>query len=151
MSRTLWLGEITYSTLFDICDIPSVPKTLRTSDRVAGLVRPPTSLPRFCTAAVWVSPIAFETVTFIMAIYKIWSHARESGNLSSNPMLRVLYRDGVLYFVVGPCFIQPAYPQTNELSHSGYNGCVSTILGWHFRPDGRLAPQVFACSTSSAV
>lgn len=85
----------------------------------------------FCTAAVWVSPIAFEVITFLMSIYKIWNHARENGDLSSNPLLRVLYCDGVLYFVVRPCFIQSAYPQSNSLTHLGYNGCVSTITSRH--------------------
>jgi hypothetical protein len=63
-----------------------------------------------------------------MSIYKIWAHARENGDLDSNPLLRVLYRDGVLYFVVRPCFIQPTYPQIKSMSHIGYYGCVYTIV-----------------------
>ena len=73
-------------------------------------------LPYFRTAAVWVSPIAFETTIFLMSLYKIWSHAHENGDFKSNPLLFVLYRDGVQYFVVRPCFIQPAYIQSNVLS-----------------------------------
>lgn len=74
-----------------------------------GIAARLTSLPCFRTAVVWMAPIAFEITTFLMSIYKTWSHARASGDLSSNPLMHVLYRDGVLYFVVRPCLIQPPY------------------------------------------
>jgi len=101
---------------------------------------------------IWVPPIAFEITTFLMSMYKAWNYARENGDFRSNPLLRVLYRDGVLYSVVCPCLAQPAHLQSNALSHPGYNGCVSTIAS-HFLGGGR--PQAFtlqACvySTSSA-
>jgi hypothetical protein len=76
---------------------------------------------------VWVSPIAFEITTFLMSMYKAWKHVRKNGDFSSNPLLHVLYRDGVLYFVVCPCLVQLAYLQSNALSHPGYNGWVSAI------------------------
>jgi hypothetical protein len=60
-----------------------------------------------------------------MSIYKTWNHAREKGGFNSNPLLRILYRDGVLYFVVRPWVIQPVYLQSNALFHPGHNGCVS--------------------------
>jgi hypothetical protein len=75
-----------------------------------------------------------------MSIYKIWRHARESGDFSSNPLLRVLYRDGVLYFVVRPYFIQPTYHQPDELTHIGDNGCVPTIACFLARGDANHRP-----------
>ena len=80
---------------------------------------------------IWVPPIAFEITTFLMSMYKAWNYARENGDFSSNPLLHVLYRDGILYSVVCPCLVQPAHLQSNALSHPGYNGCVSTIAS-HF-------------------
>jgi len=76
---------------------------------------------------IWVSPIAFEITTFLMSMYKAWSYARENDDISSNPLLRVLYRDGFLYSIVCPFLVQLAYPQGNALSHPGDNGCVSAI------------------------
>ena len=49
-----------------------------------------------------------------MNAYKSWSHAGENGYLSSNPLLRVLYRDGVVYFVVRPCLIQLVDPKVTR-------------------------------------
>ena len=128
LTHISWLGQITYSVLLDVCLIPQIPSTLCTFDQWPGLGRQPIFCPYFCTAAVWVSPIAFEIITFLMSLYKIWGHARASGDLKSNPLLRVLYLDSVRYFFVRPCFIQPAYIQSNVLSHPGYNGCVSTAI-----------------------
>lgn len=90
----------------------------------------------FCTAAVWVAPITFEIVTFSMSVYKVWNHARKNGGLNSNPLLRVLYHDGVLYFVVRLCSIQFAYPKSNSLIHPGYNECVSTTTTSFSCPGG---------------
>ena len=91
------------------------------------MARRPTSLTCSRTAVVWVAPMGFEITTFLMSIYKTWRHARLNGDLNSNPLMRVLFRDGLVYFVVRPCLVRPPYLHINALSHPGYHVCVSTI------------------------
>ena len=53
--------------------------------------------------------MAFEITTFLMSIFKTWRHAWQKSDLNSNPLMRVLNRDGTVNFVVRLCLVQPPY------------------------------------------
>ncbi|CAE7155760.1 unnamed protein product [Rhizoctonia solani] len=71
------IPQLTYSTLAGICSVSEKPVTLQ---------------------AVWAAPLGFEILIFAMTLYKCLEHAK-SQQLQV-PLLRTLYRDGFLYFLV---------------------------------------------------
>jgi len=70
------VGEIFYSRTIYVCGIA---------------IRPPTM------GFIWVAPMAFETITFVLSTYKLYEKAIRSQTNSS--LLPVLYRDGVCHYL----------------------------------------------------
>ncbi|KIM20466.1 hypothetical protein M408DRAFT_307708 [Serendipita vermifera MAFF 305830] len=50
--------------------------------------------------AIWYSPAAFETLVFSMTAYRVWQDASLISSPSKTPFLTMLYRDGMISFVV---------------------------------------------------
>ncbi|KAL5639292.1 hypothetical protein ACGC1H_006711 [Rhizoctonia solani] len=72
------IPQLTYSPLAGICSVPEKPVALQ---------------------AVWAAPLGFEILIFAMTLYKCLEHAKTQQ--LQVPLLRTLYRDGFLYFLVG--------------------------------------------------
>ncbi|CAE6528966.1 unnamed protein product [Rhizoctonia solani] len=71
------IPQLTYSPLAGICSVPEKPVTLQ---------------------AVWAAPLGFEILIFAMTLHKCLEHAKTQQ--LQVPLLRTLYRDGFLYFLV---------------------------------------------------
>ncbi|KAJ1301669.1 hypothetical protein OPQ81_008907 [Rhizoctonia solani] len=71
------IPQLTYSSLAGICSVAEKPVTLQ---------------------AVWAAPLVFEILIFAMTLYKCLEHAKTQQ--LQVPLLRTLYRDGFLYFLV---------------------------------------------------
>ncbi|CAE6495867.1 unnamed protein product [Rhizoctonia solani] len=71
------IPQLTYSPLAGICSVSEKPVTLQ---------------------AVWAAPLGFEILIFAMTLHKCLEHAKTQQ--LQVPLLRTLYRDGFLYFLV---------------------------------------------------
>ncbi|CEL53936.1 hypothetical protein RSOLAG1IB_06718 [Rhizoctonia solani AG-1 IB] len=71
------IPRLSYSALAGICSVSEKPVTLQ---------------------AVWAAPLGFEIIIFVMTLHKCLEHAKTQ-QLQA-PILRTLYRDGFLYFLV---------------------------------------------------
>ncbi|CAE6413448.1 unnamed protein product [Rhizoctonia solani] len=71
------IPRLTYSALAGICSVSEKPVTLQ---------------------AVWAAPLGFEILIFAMTLHKCLEHAKTQQ--LQVPLLRTLYRDGFLYFLV---------------------------------------------------
>ncbi|QRW24708.1 hypothetical protein RhiXN_11620 [Rhizoctonia solani] len=71
------IPQLSYSQLAGICTVSEKPVTLQ---------------------AVWAAPLGFEILIFAMTLHKCLEHAKTQQ--LQVPLLRTLYRDGFLYFLV---------------------------------------------------
>lgn len=49
---------------------------------------------------VFEAPLVFEGIMFSTLIYRAWADLKSRGSMGMLPLLRVLYRDGILFFIV---------------------------------------------------
>jgi len=64
---------------------------------------------------IWVAPMAFETITFVLSTYKLYEKAIRSQTNSS--LLPVLYRDGVCHYLVRTLLSQIGNSEPLYLGH----------------------------------
>ncbi|EJD39971.1 hypothetical protein AURDEDRAFT_187189 [Auricularia subglabra TFB-10046 SS5] len=74
---------------------------------ISKTIYPSPLLVRMCYTVIpswmwylWIPSIGFETIIFVLTVYKAWQHWQTDVN---TPILTVLYRDGFLYFFVISC------------------------------------------------